>query len=119
MFPYMVDSTLATGGGAVPAFHWHTFDPSHHFHIENCGLDVTPLPVVHGMYYTQEHAARKYMCMGFRLGDISYISDVNEVPRSTKPKIDGTRILILDALRVHPHKSHFGFQQVTPLGEGE
>ena len=61
------------------------------------------------------------MCMGFRIGDLSYISDASSIPEETKRKIEGSKILILDALRETPHASHFSFQEVfshcTGIGE--
>jgi phosphoribosyl 1,2-cyclic phosphodiesterase len=112
MFPYMVDSKRATGGGDIPSFLWYTFDPSQTFDIPSCGgLEVTPLPVEHGMYFS-DGPARPYMCMGFRIGEISYISDANRIPVETKRKIEGSRVLILDALRDTPHGSHFSFTEV-------
>jgi phosphoribosyl 1,2-cyclic phosphodiesterase len=114
MFPYMVDASKATGGGAVPAFVWNSFDPdAKSFEIPSCGnVQVIPLPVVHGMYHSGARAAQPYICLGFRIGDMSYIGDVNAVPPETKAKMDGTRILIVDALRKAPHPSHFGFDEV-------
>ena len=116
MFPYMVDAKKATGGGDVPSFTWHPFDPSEPFEIPSCGgIEVLPLPVEHGIYFT-DRLARPYMCMGFRIGQLSYISDANRVPDETKRKIEGSRILILDALRETPHVSHFSFDEVLPRG---
>ena len=112
MFPYMVDSTRATGGGDIPSFVWHPFDTSKSFEIPSCGdIEITPLPVEHGMYFSQV-PPKPYMCMGFRVGDLSYISDASRVPDETKEKMKGTRILILDALREAPHGSHFSFSEV-------
>jgi len=115
MFPYMVDASKATGGGAVPSFIWNAFDPeSKFFEIPSCGnLQVTPLPVIHGKYHSQGKEGQPYICLGFRIGDMSYLSDVNRVPPAAKAKIDGTRILIVDALRKKPHPSHFGFDEVV------
>src|SRR5437667_12681319 len=68
IFPYMIDSKLATGGGATPSFRWHPFDTSLPFTIPSCGgIGVIPLPVEHGT------------CMGFRIGGMSYISDANRI----------------------------------------
>jgi phosphoribosyl 1,2-cyclic phosphodiesterase len=112
MFPYMVDAKKATGGGDIPSFLWHPFSTSEAFTIPSCGdIQVIPLPVEHGMYFS-EGPARPYMCMGFRIGELSYISDANSVPEQTKRKIEGSRVLILDALRETPHASHFSFQEV-------
>jgi phosphoribosyl 1,2-cyclic phosphodiesterase len=114
MFPYMVDATKATGGGDIPSFKWFPFDPSEAFNIPYCGgIEVIPLPVEHGTYFT-ECPSRPYMCMGFRIGEISYISDASAISDETKSKIEGSRILILDALRELPHASHFSFNEVSP-----
>jgi Beta-lactamase superfamily domain len=108
----MVDSKKATGGGDIPSFVWHSFDPSEPFQIPSCGeIEVIPLPVEHGMYFSDEPAT-PYMCMGFRIGNVSYISDANRISDETKRKIEGSRILILDALREVPHASHFSFDEV-------
>jgi phosphoribosyl 1,2-cyclic phosphodiesterase len=110
----MVDSKRATGGGDIPSFKWHPFDPANSFSVPSCGgIQVTPLPVEHGMYFSQG-PPKAYMCMGFRVGDLSYISDASRVPEDTKAKIQGSKILILDALRETPHASHFSFDEVKP-----
>lgn len=55
------------------------------------------------------------MCMGFRIGEVSYISDASKIPEETKAKVEGSRVLILDALREKPHGSHFSFDEVPTL----
>jgi phosphoribosyl 1,2-cyclic phosphodiesterase len=113
MFPYMIDSKAATGGGDIPSFKWHTFDPSETFSVESCGgIQVMPLPVEHGMYFS-DGPSRPYICMGFRLGSLAYISDASKIPAETKEKIEGCRVLVLDALRETPHGSHFSFDEVN------
>ena len=115
MFPYMIDSKAATGGGDIPSFVWHPFDPSEPFTIPSCGgIEVTPLPVEHGMYFS-EGPGKAYMCMGFRIGEMAYISDASRIPEETKAKLEGCRVLILDALREKPHGSHFSFDEVCGM----
>lgn len=110
----MVNSKLATGGGAIPSFTWHPFDTSVSFTIPSCGgIEVIPLPVEHGRYFSEGHT-KPYMCMGFRIGGVSYVSDTNRIPDETKRKIEGSRVLILDALRETSHSSHFNFSEVFP-----
>ena len=48
---------------------------------------------------------------GFRIGDITYITDAKTIDDSEKKKIFGSRILILNALRKEPHISHFNLQE--------
>jgi phosphoribosyl 1,2-cyclic phosphodiesterase len=114
MFPYMVDRMKATGGGAVPSFKWNTFDTSNPFNIPSCGgISVLPLPVEHGVYFNEGNHV-PYMCMGFRIGEVSYISDASKISNETKQKVEGSRVLILDALRDKRHPSHFSFAEVNP-----
>ncbi|KAF3783122.1 putative hydrolase [Nymphaea thermarum] len=63
-------------------------------------FEVTPLPVWHG---------KGYRSLGFRFGNICYISDVSEIPEETYLLLKDCEILIMDALR--PDRSsatHFG-----------
>jgi phosphoribosyl 1,2-cyclic phosphodiesterase len=93
-------------------FTWNVFDESKPFHIPSCGnVEVAPLPVQHG----RDHAPvrRPYICMGFRIQDFSYIGDASFISEDTKKKVDGTRILVLDALRERPQPSHFNFDEVS------
>lgn len=69
------------------------------FHIE--GLDITPLPVLH----------YKLPVLGFRIRDFSYITDANFIPDSTLALLEGSEILVLNALQKDPHISHFTLDQ--------
>jgi len=110
MFAYLEDPRHSSGHGIAP-FTWNLFDESKPFHIASCGdIKVMPLPVQHG----RDHAPvrQPYISMGFRINDFSYISDASFIPEETRAKLDGTRILVLDALRERPHPSHFNFEEV-------
>jgi phosphoribosyl 1,2-cyclic phosphate phosphodiesterase len=111
MFAYLEDPRHSSGHGIAP-FTWNVFDESKPFYIPSCGnIEVIPLPVQHG----RDHAPvrRPYICMGFRIKDFSYISDVSFVSEDTRKKVNGTRILVLDALRERQQSSHFNFEQVV------
>uniref|UniRef100_A0A453KPJ7 Metallo-beta-lactamase domain-containing protein n=1 Tax=Aegilops tauschii subsp. strangulata TaxID=200361 RepID=A0A453KPJ7_AEGTS len=61
---------------------------------------VIPLPVWHG---------QGYRSLGFRFGDICYISDVSDIPDETYKLLEDCQLLILDALRPDRSSStHFG-----------
>ncbi|OAY67836.1 putative hydrolase [Ananas comosus] len=63
-------------------------------------VQVTPLPVWHG---------GGYRSLGFRFGDICYISDVSDIPEETYELLKNCKLLILDALRPDRSSStHFG-----------
>lgn len=59
---------------------------------------ITPIPLIHG----------RFDCLGFRIGDLAYCTDVNSIPDSSWPLLEGLDTLVLDCLRPGPeHPSHF------------
>jgi phosphoribosyl 1,2-cyclic phosphodiesterase len=98
-FPYIVDSSKATGSGEVATVKFHIFDQNgmpDYFMVDE--LKVVPLPVEHGKY----NDGSTFFCMGYRFEDFTYISDTNRVPDSTWEKIKGTKVLAIDALKRNP-----------------
>ncbi|KAL5579477.1 hypothetical protein UlMin_011919 [Ulmus minor] len=94
---YLVDSSVITPGAAVSELQFNIIneDP---FIVH--GLKITPLPVWHG---------RGYRSLGFRFGDVCYISDVSDIPEETYPLLKNCELLIMDALRPDRSSStHFG-----------
>ncbi|XP_021817219.1 putative hydrolase C777.06c isoform X3 [Prunus avium] len=94
---YLVDTSFVLAGAAVSELQFNIIheDP---FSVQ--GLQFTPLPVWHG---------RGYRSLGFRFGNVCYISDVSDIPEETYPLLKNCELLILDALR--PDRStatHFG-----------
>ncbi|GAB5410511.1 MAG: MBL fold metallo-hydrolase [Balneolaceae bacterium] len=69
-------------------------------------LEVTPLPVIHG----------DLEILGYRLNDLSYLTDVKEIPESTKKLIKGSKVLVLSALRWEPnHPTHLTIPQAIEI----
>lgn len=99
MFFYLVDTDQQTGGGGVAKLRFELVDEAP---FDVSGLKFTPLPVEHGEHMTT---------FGYRIGDVSYVSDASMIPESTARLIEGSDILVLDALRARPHRSHFNFEQ--------
>jgi phosphoribosyl 1,2-cyclic phosphate phosphodiesterase len=75
------------------------------FEIE--GVEVIPIEVMH----------HKLPVFGFRIGDISYITDANFISESEKEKIKGSKILVLNALQKSSHLSHFTLAQAIELAQ--
>ena len=71
------------------------------------GLEVTPIAALH-------HRLPVY---GYRFGKFTYITDVNHIADIEKEKIKGTKVLVINALRLTPHISHFTFQEALQLIE--
>lgn len=53
--------------------------------------------------------------LGFRVGNLTYITDANYIHPSEKEKIKGSKILILNALRKEKHISHFNLEEAIEL----
>lgn len=63
-------------------------------------LTVIPVPLTHG----------SISALGYRVGNFAYLTDCNEIPRSSLPLLQGVEILVIDGLRWNPHPSHFNIE---------
>ncbi|KAB7732530.1 MBL fold metallo-hydrolase [Rudanella paleaurantiibacter] len=75
--------------------------------FEAAGIRIIPIEVWH----------HKLPVYGFRIGDFTYLTDLNGITDDELDKVRGTRVLVLDALRREPHLSHFTLQQAIDLVE--
>jgi len=69
------------------------------------GVSVTPLPVMH----------LRLPVTGFRIGNFSYITDANHIPDATLELLKGTSVLVLNALQIAEHLSHFNLEQALQM----
>jgi phosphoribosyl 1,2-cyclic phosphate phosphodiesterase len=69
------------------------------------GQEVLPIPMAHAHFNV----------LGFRIGDVAYCTDVSDIPRSSWPRLEGLRVLVLDALRFKPHPAHFSLDQALDV----
>lgn len=88
----------------IPELNFHTID-SKPFSAE--GVPVTPIQVLHF----------KLPVLGFRFGDFTYITDANFISVEEKKKIQGTKVLVLNALRREHHISHFTLDEAIDLAK--
>lgn len=82
----------------VPEMKLHTVK-DHPLLIDN--IRFTPIRCYH----------HKLPVYGFRVGDLTYITDTNFIPDEEMTKIEGTKILIINALRKEKHISHFNLEE--------
>ena len=69
-------------------------------------LKITPLPIAHG----------ELQILGFRVNDVSYLTDVKEILEATKSLIRGSKVIILSALRWEPpHPTHLTIPEAVAL----
>lgn len=98
-FDYAFDNELdAMTHGSVPHLQVVRIDERP---FELLGTRVTPIPLKHG----------RFSVLGFRFGNVAYCTDTNEIPERSYALLEGLETLILDALRMRPHPTHFSLEQ--------
>jgi phosphoribosyl 1,2-cyclic phosphate phosphodiesterase len=70
-------------------------------------LEIVPIEVMH----------YRLPVLGFRLGDMAYLTDFNHIEPSEMEKLHNLKVLIVDALRPEVHISHNTLQQALDLIE--
>ncbi len=71
-------------------------------------VKITPLPVNHG----------DVNVLGFRVNDISYITDLKSIPAETVALIKGSKLLVLSGLRWKPeHSTHMTIPEAVNTAE--
>ncbi|PJF19487.1 hypothetical protein PSACC_00214 [Paramicrosporidium saccamoebae] len=111
-FPYLVDRRLATGGGEVPALMFHTIESGVLATIGE--LEVMPVRLLHGCHSD----GKDYFANGFRVGGLSYFSDISGVPKESQQLVMGspTEVLIVDCLLENKsYLSHYCWPQTEPF----
>jgi len=61
------------------------------------GVPVQAVPIMHG----------STPVLGFRFGNLAYLTDTNQIPESSFQLLQGLDILVIDALREARHPTHF------------
>jgi phosphoribosyl 1,2-cyclic phosphate phosphodiesterase len=79
----------------VPAIGLHEIHP--HEPLQIGDLTVMPIQVMHG----------QLPILGYRIGKLTYITDMKTIDDSELPYLEGTELLVVNALRFdRPHHSH-------------
>lgn len=55
--------------------------------------------------------------LGFRIGDFTYITDANYIPNAEIDKINGSKTLVLNALRHAKHPSHYTLEEAIEVAQ--
>ncbi|WKC58082.1 MBL fold metallo-hydrolase [Borrelia sp. P9F1] len=71
------------------------------------GVEIMPIPLLHG----------DITSLGYRINDLAYLTDVKSIPDVSYKYLDGLGVLIIDALRIKPHPSHFNFDEAVSAVE--
>lgn len=75
------------------------------FKIE--GVEIIPIDVLH----------YKLPVFGFRVNDFAYITDANFISKEEKEKLKNLKVLVLNALQIKKHISHFTLSEAIELIE--
>ncbi|OYY50428.1 MAG: MBL fold metallo-hydrolase [Methylophilaceae bacterium 17-44-8] len=73
--------------------------------FEIFGQIITPIPVVHG----------RIMILGYRIGNMAYLTDVSEIPEDSFALLEGLEVLLIDCLRYESHPTHINVAQSLEL----
>lgn len=87
-----------------PDFSFYTIN-NHPFEVG--GLNIVPIRVYHN----------SLPIWGFRIGQLTYITDAKYITEGEIDKIRGTTILIVNALQRVPHPAHFSLQEAISLAQ--
>lgn len=89
--------------GGKPDLHLHEIDGP----FDLFGQEIVPIPVMHG----------RLPILGFRFGDLAYVTDAKEIPSESMELLRGLDILVLNALRERPHPTHLSLTEAVAVIE--
>jgi phosphoribosyl 1,2-cyclic phosphate phosphodiesterase len=72
------------------------------------GAVIHPIRLKHGP---------RFDVLGFRIRNVAYCTDVNAIPEESWSLLMGLDVLIIDALRIRPHATHFSLQEAVGVSE--
>lgn len=100
-FDYAFEPPTSPGGG-LPKLTLHEIGTTP---FDLLGATVTPLRLRHGIFDV----------LGFRVGNVAYCTDTNEIPEATWPLLEGLDLLVLDCLRAARHPTHFSIDEAIAV----
>lgn len=102
-FDYAFTDLQQTHAGAIPklVFRQISTDP-----FEVLGTHIQPIRLLHGP---------RFEVLGFRIGNVAYCTDTNQIPEHSLTLLENLDVLILDALRRRPHVTHFSLEEAMDI----
>ena len=98
-YDYAFDPPKDIHAGGVPKLKLHRIglEP-----FELLGAEIVPVRLHHGPNFD---------VLGFRIGNVAYCTDTNDIPESSMQRLEGLDLLVIDCLREEPHETHFGLAE--------
>lgn len=88
----------------VPIIEFHRIENEP---FEVLGVPIVPIAIKHG----------SMPVFGFRFGDLTYITDAKRIDDAELEKIKGSKIVVLNALRIKDHHSHLNLEEALSIME--
>jgi phosphoribosyl 1,2-cyclic phosphate phosphodiesterase len=105
-FPYIFDAAYRPLPGTTrPEGAQHVIVPGVPFHVN--GAAVLPIAVPHG----------RASVVGFRIGDLAYITDAKTLPDTALEALRGVQVLVLNALLRTPHPTHLSIAEAVEMAQ--
>lgn len=86
----------------IPEFEINTIS-NIEFYIK--GIKITPIRAFHN----------KLPVLGYRIGDIAYITDASFIPEEEFQKLKGLKLFVINAVRIEKHLSHFSLPEAIEV----
>jgi len=101
-FPYAFGEDKYPG---VPEFNLHL--------IENKPFDIHLLTIIpiKALHFKDHYV------FGYRIGQLTYITDAVEIEEEEMKKMEGSRVIVINALRKKKHYSHFNLSEAVAILE--
>ncbi len=97
------NSSTANSGGGLPEANLYNIS-----HLPKDWQNIiTPLQLKHGPTGV----------LGYRIGDLAYLTDLNGIPAETLKELRDLQVLILGALRWRKHSTHFNIDEAVSAAE--
>lgn len=91
--------------GTVPNLDMYAIDSSKPFRTAD--VEITPIPILHGLL----------PILGYRIGNLAYLTDVHTVPDDSYPLLEGVEVLVTTALKKEEIFGHMNLDQALSFIE--
>ncbi|MEP1096450.1 MAG: MBL fold metallo-hydrolase [Cyclobacteriaceae bacterium] len=92
-------------GSKYPGLPQVSLNPIENVPFNINGMEVMPIEVMH----------HKLPVFGYRIGNFTYVTDANFISDDEKQKMEGSEVIVLNALQKKEHISHFTLDEAVAL----
>lgn len=102
-FRYVFDEELIQHH-AVPLVKFNYID-NQKFKLND--VEIIPVECLHG----------RLRIFGYRINNFAYLTDCSDITDEELKKLEGLKVLVINALRIRPHPTHFNLQQAIEVAK--